>query len=150
MLLTIPWKYYSGYHMLIYLGPSSPRFGSSRGGPPAGKKFGNPGDRLRKKRWDLDELPKFEKNFYTEHPEVQRMSQVAAPSPCTHQTHMLQWRSAVCLPNLFVVSMTLRSTAGKRRSPFVVLAAQSLSLTSVRRSFPVSAQIHLSATLWNH
>lgn len=51
----------------------SPRFGSSRAGPP--KKFGNPGDRLRKKRWDLDELPKFEKNFYTEHPEVQRMSQ---------------------------------------------------------------------------
>uniref|UniRef100_A0A7N6AFL9 RNA helicase n=1 Tax=Anabas testudineus TaxID=64144 RepID=A0A7N6AFL9_ANATE len=44
-------------------------------GPPPGKKFGNPGDRLRKKRWDLDELPKFEKNFYSEHPEVQRMSQ---------------------------------------------------------------------------
>ncbi|XP_040917881.1 probable ATP-dependent RNA helicase DDX17 [Toxotes jaculatrix] len=52
-----------------------PRFGSSRGGPPPGKKFGNPGDRLRKKRWDLDELPKFEKNFYNEHSEVQRMSQ---------------------------------------------------------------------------
>ncbi|XP_039974125.1 probable ATP-dependent RNA helicase DDX17 isoform X2 [Xiphias gladius] len=52
-----------------------PRFGSSRSGPPTGKKFGNPGDRLRKKRWDLDELPKFEKNFYSEHPEVQRMSQ---------------------------------------------------------------------------
>ncbi|KAM4530881.1 putative ATP-dependent RNA helicase DDX17 isoform 2-T2 [Odontesthes bonariensis] len=52
-----------------------PRFGSNRGGAPQGKKFGNPGDRLRKKRWDLDELPKFEKNFYTEHPEVQRISQ---------------------------------------------------------------------------
>ncbi|XP_061888931.1 probable ATP-dependent RNA helicase DDX17 isoform X1 [Entelurus aequoreus] len=37
--------------------------------------FGNPGDRLRKKRWNLDELPKFEKNFYTEHPEIQRLSQ---------------------------------------------------------------------------
>ncbi|KAG9483770.1 probable ATP-dependent RNA helicase DDX17 isoform X1 [Eleutherodactylus coqui] len=37
-------------------------------------KFGNPGERLRKKRWDLNELPKFEKNFYTEHPEVVRMS----------------------------------------------------------------------------
>ncbi|KAM7386437.1 hypothetical protein PAMA_009179 [Pampus argenteus] len=49
--------------------------GSSRGAPPPGKKFGNPGDRLRKKRWDLDELPKFEKNFYSEHLEVQRMSQ---------------------------------------------------------------------------
>ncbi|XP_030636986.1 putative ATP-dependent RNA helicase DDX17 isoform X3 [Chanos chanos] len=53
----------------------NPRFGSSRGGPPPTKKFGNPGDRLRKKKWDLDELPKFEKNFYREHPEVQRMSQ---------------------------------------------------------------------------
>ncbi|XP_053299651.1 probable ATP-dependent RNA helicase DDX17 [Pleuronectes platessa] len=53
----------------------SPRFGSSRGGPAPGKKFGNPGDRLRKKRWDLEALPKFEKNFYNEHPEVQRMSQ---------------------------------------------------------------------------
>ncbi|XP_061080817.1 probable ATP-dependent RNA helicase DDX17 [Conger conger] len=52
-----------------------PRFGSSRGGPPPTKKFGNPGERLRKKKWDLDELPKFEKNFYTEHPEVQRLSQ---------------------------------------------------------------------------
>uniref|UniRef100_A0AAQ6AKH9 RNA helicase n=1 Tax=Amphiprion ocellaris TaxID=80972 RepID=A0AAQ6AKH9_AMPOC len=37
--------------------------------------FGNPGERLRKKRWNLDELPKFEKNFYTEHPDVQRMTQ---------------------------------------------------------------------------
>ncbi|KAI3352834.1 hypothetical protein L3Q82_019402, partial [Scortum barcoo] len=53
-----------------------PRFGamSSRSGPPP-MKFGNPGERLRKKRWNLDELPKFEKNFYTEHPEVQRMTQ---------------------------------------------------------------------------
>ncbi|KAG9330235.1 hypothetical protein AGOR_G00227730 [Albula goreensis] len=50
-----------------------PRFGSSRGTPT--KKFGNPGERLRKKKWDLDELPKFEKNFYTEHPDVQRLSQ---------------------------------------------------------------------------
>ncbi|XP_069005614.1 probable ATP-dependent RNA helicase DDX17 isoform X1 [Embiotoca jacksoni] len=53
----------------------SPRFGSSRGGPPSGKKFGNPGERLRKKRWDLEELPKFEKNFYNEHQDLQRMSQ---------------------------------------------------------------------------
>uniref|UniRef100_A0A8C0YBX8 RNA helicase n=1 Tax=Cyprinus carpio carpio TaxID=630221 RepID=A0A8C0YBX8_CYPCA len=49
-----------------------PRFGGSRGGPPQGKKFGNPGDRLRKKHWNLDELPKFEKNFYQEHPDVAR------------------------------------------------------------------------------
>ncbi|XP_075689681.1 putative ATP-dependent RNA helicase DDX17 isoform X1 [Rhinoderma darwinii] len=37
-------------------------------------KFGNPGERLRKKRWDLNELPKFEKNFYAEHLEVARMA----------------------------------------------------------------------------
>ncbi|XP_062853883.1 probable ATP-dependent RNA helicase DDX17 isoform X2 [Trichomycterus rosablanca] len=53
-----------------------PRFGSSRGGPPPPpKKFGNPGERLRKKKWDLDSLPKFEKNFYNEHPDIQHMSQ---------------------------------------------------------------------------
>uniref|UniRef100_A0A3P9LWV5 RNA helicase n=1 Tax=Oryzias latipes TaxID=8090 RepID=A0A3P9LWV5_ORYLA len=52
----------------------SPRFGSSRGGAP-GRKFGNPGDRLRRKKWNLDQLPKFEKNFYSEHAEVERMSQ---------------------------------------------------------------------------
>uniref|UniRef100_A0A8C1LWL8 RNA helicase n=1 Tax=Cyprinus carpio TaxID=7962 RepID=A0A8C1LWL8_CYPCA len=37
--------------------------------------FGNPGDRLRKKKWDLDQLPKFEKNFYSEHPEIHHISQ---------------------------------------------------------------------------
>ncbi|KAM8844449.1 putative ATP-dependent RNA helicase DDX17 isoform 1-T2 [Spinachia spinachia] len=60
----------------------SPRYGSSRGGPTSGKKFGNPGDRLRKKRWDLDELPKFEKNFYVEHSEVQRMSEYDIEEYC--------------------------------------------------------------------
>lgn len=55
-----------------------PRFGGPGGGRsgPSPMKFGNPGERLRKKRWNLDELPKFEKNFYTEHPEVQHISQV--------------------------------------------------------------------------
>lgn len=64
--------------MCFVLVLSRPRFGSSRGGPPPPppKKFGNPGDRLRKKKWDLSELPKFEKNFYSEHPEIQRMNQV--------------------------------------------------------------------------
>ncbi|XP_068444646.1 probable ATP-dependent RNA helicase DDX17 [Clinocottus analis] len=57
-------------------GRDRPRFGGSnnRSGPPP-MKFGNPGERLRKKKWNLDELPKFEKNFYVEHPEVQHMSQ---------------------------------------------------------------------------
>ncbi|XP_028841308.1 putative ATP-dependent RNA helicase DDX5 isoform X1 [Denticeps clupeoides] len=56
-------------------GSGPPRFGGSRGGGgPQGKKFGNPGERLRKKHWNLDELPKFEKNFYKEHPDVCRRS----------------------------------------------------------------------------
>uniref|UniRef100_A0A7N8XN57 RNA helicase n=1 Tax=Mastacembelus armatus TaxID=205130 RepID=A0A7N8XN57_9TELE len=56
-------------------GRDRPRFGAvgNRSGPPP-MKFGNPGERLRKKRWNLDELPKFEKNFYAEHLEVQRIS----------------------------------------------------------------------------
>ncbi|XP_046900174.1 probable ATP-dependent RNA helicase DDX17 isoform X1 [Hypomesus transpacificus] len=52
----------------------SSSYGGSRSGPPP-MKFGNPGDRLRKKKWNLDELPKFEKNFYNENSELQRMSQ---------------------------------------------------------------------------
>ncbi|XP_037544825.1 probable ATP-dependent RNA helicase DDX5 [Nematolebias whitei] len=50
-------------------GGGPPRFGGSRGGGGGGK-FGNPGERLRKKHWNLDELPKFEKNFYQQHPDV--------------------------------------------------------------------------------
>ncbi|XP_076027196.1 putative ATP-dependent RNA helicase DDX5 [Genypterus blacodes] len=58
-------------------GGGPPRFGGggggggggNRGGPPPGK-FGNPGERLRKKHWNLDELPKFQKNFYQEHLDV--------------------------------------------------------------------------------
>uniref|UniRef100_A0A671KZD7 RNA helicase n=1 Tax=Sinocyclocheilus anshuiensis TaxID=1608454 RepID=A0A671KZD7_9TELE len=59
-----------------------PRFGSSRVAPPPPKKFGNPGDRLRKKKWDMDQLPKFEKNFYSEHPEVHHMSQYDVEEYC--------------------------------------------------------------------
>ncbi|XP_025902521.1 probable ATP-dependent RNA helicase DDX5 isoform X2 [Nothoprocta perdicaria] len=53
-------------------GFGAPRFGGSRGGLLSGKKFGNPGEKLTKKKWNLDELPKFEKNFYQEHPDVVR------------------------------------------------------------------------------
>nr|KAF6415469.1 DEAD-box helicase 5 [Molossus molossus] len=53
-------------------GFGAPRFGGSRAGPLSGKKFGNPGEKLVKKKWNLDELPKFEKNFYQEHPELAR------------------------------------------------------------------------------
>ncbi|NP_001079703.1 DEAD-box helicase 5 S homeolog [Xenopus laevis] len=47
-----------------------PRFGGNRGGTSG--KYGNPGERLMKKKWNLDELPKFEKNFYQELPDVSR------------------------------------------------------------------------------
>lgn len=52
------------------------RFGGNRGGGGGGGggRFGNPGERLRKKHWNLDELPKFEKNFYQQHPDVGRRS----------------------------------------------------------------------------
>ncbi|CAL8302559.1 unnamed protein product [Merluccius merluccius] len=57
-------------------GSGPPRFGGggggSRGGGGGGGKYGNPGERLRKKHWNLDELPKFEKNFYQQHPDVTR------------------------------------------------------------------------------
>ncbi|KAJ0001035.1 hypothetical protein NQD34_006055 [Periophthalmus magnuspinnatus] len=54
-------------------GGGGARFGGNRGGGGGGK-FGNPGERLRKKHWNLDELPKFEKNFYQQHPDVTRRS----------------------------------------------------------------------------
>uniref|UniRef100_A0A8C7F683 RNA helicase n=1 Tax=Oncorhynchus kisutch TaxID=8019 RepID=A0A8C7F683_ONCKI len=74
-----------------------PRFGSSSwGGPPPMKKFGNPGERLRKKKWDLDELPKFEKNFYNEHPELQRMTQVHTQTQYIHMRKEITVRGTGC------------------------------------------------------
>ncbi|KAK7939049.1 hypothetical protein WMY93_002375 [Mugilogobius chulae] len=56
-------------------GGGGARFGGNRGGGGGGGgKFGNPGERLRKRHWNLDELPKFEKNFYQQHPDVARRS----------------------------------------------------------------------------
>ncbi|KAK2493237.1 hypothetical protein MC885_020322 [Smutsia gigantea] len=52
-------------------GFGAPRFGGSRAAPLSGKKFGNPGEKLVKKKRNLDELPKFE-NFYQEHPDLAR------------------------------------------------------------------------------
>ncbi|XP_072339790.1 probable ATP-dependent RNA helicase DDX5 [Scyliorhinus torazame] len=51
-------------------GSGGPRFGGNRNAPPPGRKFGQPGEKLRKRKWDLEELPKFEKNFYVEHIDV--------------------------------------------------------------------------------
>ncbi|GBO27481.1 hypothetical protein AVEN_259525-1 [Araneus ventricosus] len=56
--------------------------GSSRGGFTGGSggrgslKGKQPGERLRKPRWDMSKLMPFQKNFYHEHPNVQRRSQV--------------------------------------------------------------------------
>lgn len=66
------------------------RFGASRGGPLPPKKFGNPGERLRKKKWDLNELPKFEKNFYVEHPEVARLTPVSSVLSTTENVSSLK------------------------------------------------------------
>lgn len=59
-------------------GGGPPRFGGNRGGGGGGNKYGNPGDRLRKKHWNLDELPKFEKDFYQQHPDAARRSLVCS------------------------------------------------------------------------
>lgn len=78
------------YVFICSYGSGPPRFGGSRGGGGGGGKFGNPGERLRKKHWNLDELPKFEKNFYQEHPDVAR-------------------RSLVCIGYVMTVNMNLHS-----------------------------------------
>lgn len=70
---------------LVRYGGGPPRFGGgggSRGGPPMGK-FGNPGERLRKKHWNLDELPKFQKNFYQEHPDTSHRPLVRPAHCCS-------------------------------------------------------------------
>ena len=58
-------------------------FGSSfRGGGGGGfggkkdKLNNSPGQMLRKPKWDLDALPKFKKDLYREHPNVQNRSMV--------------------------------------------------------------------------
>lgn len=58
---------------------------------------------MRKKKWDLNELPKFEKNFYNEHPDVQRMSQVFP-----HTSVLQSWRTTgVCA---FLTAQSSRPT----------------------------------------
>ncbi|XP_046583225.1 LOW QUALITY PROTEIN: ATP-dependent RNA helicase DBP2-like [Haliotis rubra] len=55
-------------------GGSFDRYGSGggmgRGGSRPSLKGIQPGERLRKPRWDMERLPKIEKNFYREHPNV--------------------------------------------------------------------------------
>uniref|UniRef100_A0A669DF26 RNA helicase n=1 Tax=Oreochromis niloticus TaxID=8128 RepID=A0A669DF26_ORENI len=87
-------------------GGGPPRFGGSRGGGGGGGKFGNPGDRLRKKHWNLDELPK-------SHPEVEQyrrsktitvkgrdcpnpiMKFHEASFPCKFENNSVKWYSYV-------------------------------------------------------
>ncbi|KAI8794000.1 ATP-dependent RNA helicase dbp2 [Biomphalaria glabrata] len=61
-----------------------PRDGfKGRGGGSGGGSFRNsmkgsqPGAGLRKPKWDMSALPKFEKNFYKEHPAVANRSPVS-------------------------------------------------------------------------
>ncbi|XP_065175751.1 uncharacterized protein LOC135805613 [Sycon ciliatum] len=52
--------------------------GNSRGfgGGGGGGRGGQPGSTLRKPRWDLSRLPRFEKDFYREHPDVANRTQM--------------------------------------------------------------------------
>ena len=43
-------------------------------------KGSQPGQSLRKPRWDMETLQKFEKNFYSEHPAVANRSPVSVTS----------------------------------------------------------------------
>lgn len=62
---------------MFVLSHSFSGYGGGRGGGGGGK-FGNQaGSTLRKPRWDMDALPRFEKNFYREHPNVQARSNVS-------------------------------------------------------------------------
>ena len=62
-------------------GGSRDGFGGGRGGGfggPRRDKQSNVGASLRKPKWDLERLQKFEKNFYVEHPKVTNRSPVCA------------------------------------------------------------------------
>ena len=52
------------------------RGGMSDRGRPSSLKGTQPGQGLKKPRWDIHKLPKFEKNFYREHPAVTRRTPV--------------------------------------------------------------------------
>ena len=45
-------------------------------------KGSQPGERLRKPRWDMERLPKFEKNFYNELPVTAQRSDVSDTFSC--------------------------------------------------------------------
>lgn len=79
VLILLQFFYY------YYFSGDRPSFGSRRGGGGRGGFSGGrgslkgkqPGERLRKPRWDMSKLMPFQKNFYKEHPNVQRRSMVS-------------------------------------------------------------------------
>lgn len=68
----------------------APRFGGNRNGGSSGK-YGNPGERLIKKKWNLETLPKFEKNFYQEHPDLVRRTPVRLLGVMGTPLHIAAW-----------------------------------------------------------
>ncbi|XP_066287602.1 probable ATP-dependent RNA helicase DDX17 isoform X1 [Branchiostoma lanceolatum] len=69
-------------------GGGRPGFGSGYnigGGSRPSLKGSQPGERLRKPKWDLSKLPPFEKNFYREHPSVSNVSQSAVEQYLTER-----------------------------------------------------------------
>lgn len=111
-------------------GGGPPRFGGNRGG--GGGKFGNPGDRLRKKQWNLDELPKFEKNFYQQHPDVARRSMVWWRHCCVTVLKM-------CFPRRRYTCWELRN----RQQP-LVLTCSHVSILAARGRTIQKGQSHHS------
>lgn len=111
-------------------GGGPPRFGGNRGG--GGGKFGNPGDRLRKKQWNLDELPKFEKNFYQQHPDVARRSMVWWRQCCVTVLKM-------CFPRHRCTCWELRN----RQQP-LVLTCSHVSILAARGRTIQKGQSHHS------
>ena len=67
----------TNYYIIITSGYGGGRGGGRGGGGGGGGKFNQPGSSLRKPRWDMDSLPRFDKNFYREHPNVQARTAVS-------------------------------------------------------------------------
>lgn len=145
-------NWHNGYFNCSY-GGGPPRFGGNRGG--GGGKFGNPGDRLRKKQWNLDELPKFEKNFYQQHPDVARRNPVCSqhgPWNVMQQLqemcsllHVLQLCNRLWPLNLLYVflscSKKLNSTEGPKPSHSRGESAQILLQSFMRPASHVSVNV---------
>ncbi|KFM66710.1 putative ATP-dependent RNA helicase DDX5, partial [Stegodyphus mimosarum] len=65
-------------------GVGGPRGGGFGGGGRGSLKGKQPGEKLRRPRWDMSKLMPFQKNFYREHPNVQRRSIQEADSYRQH------------------------------------------------------------------